>query len=86
MIISQVSYRTNGPLVFLILSSNTRLSWFTVIKKQEKQIQEVLFTVLFLFAASTWSKIKPSSRGKEYGGLKWERVKVLVNYIRKTCP
>ena len=31
---------------------------------------------LFVLAASTWSKMKPSSRGKEYGGLKWERVKV----------
>ncbi|XP_052764355.1 uncharacterized protein LOC128206119 isoform X3 [Mya arenaria] len=29
--------------------------------------------------ASIWSKMKPSSRGKEYSGLKWERVKTLVH-------
>ncbi|XP_053391343.1 uncharacterized protein LOC123563746 isoform X3 [Mercenaria mercenaria] len=52
----------------------TRMSMSRTLTKAESQTRPDSET-----GASTWSRLKPSSRGKEFGGLKWERVKTVVH-------
>ncbi|KAL4239547.1 HEAT repeat containing 9 [Mactra antiquata] len=63
---SRSSRQTTGK------GTGTRMSMNRTLTKAENHPESEV-------EVSTWSRLKPSSRGKEYGGLKWERVKTMVH-------